>query len=275
MKNAEIGDAIIDRYLEAEVTRISPEAPVPVYKIVGEKEQAGGAANVFENVKGFFPDAKFYGNQDNPIIKVRVVSNNHYLGRLDFEDPKESYNPIHFYDLNKIVGDEDAFIVSDYNKGFVTPQLMDVLRGTGKPIYMAGKHRYYGGMELLVLNKSESLPMKRYMPEPPKYYVVTAGKEGVRLIRSGTEYREEFPTEPRNAVDVTGAGDVFFAHCACHMINGCAIEEAIRLAQIAAGESVEQFGTTIIPPVHSWYPDTSPTQSAGLKTQKLQSLPTL
>jgi len=264
-KVAVIGDAIIDRYLEAEVTRISPEAPVPVYKIVGESERAGGALNVYENVKGFFSDVGFIGEKRTRI--TRIVSGNHYLARFDEHMPTE---PV-IMDFRPY----DAFIVSDYNKGFVTPQLMDVLRGTGKPIYMAGKHRYYGGMELLVLNKSESLPMKRYMPEPPKYYVVTAGKEGVRLIRSGTEYREEFPTEPRNAVDVTGAGDVFFAHCACHMINGCAIEEAIRLAQIAAGESVEQFGTTIILPVHSWYPDTSPTQSAGLKTQKLQSLPTL
>jgi len=269
-KVAVIGDAIIDRYLEAEVTRISPEAPVPVYKIVGESERAGGAANVFENVKGFFPDARFW-YAEHSTIKTRIVSGNHYLARFD-NDRISVSSPEVFKPILPIY---DAFIVSDYKKGFVTPQLMDVLRGTGKPIYMAGKHRYYGGMELLVLNKSESLPMKRYMPEPPKYYVVTAGKEGVRLIRSGTEYREEFPTEPRNAVDVTGAGDVFFAHCACHMINGCAIEEAIRLAQIAAGESVEQFGTTIILPVHSWYPDTSPTQSAGLKTQKLQSLPTL
>ena len=273
-KVAVIGDAIIDRYLEAEVTRISPEAPVPVYKIVGEKEQAGGAANVFENVKGFFPDAKFYGNQDNPIIKVRVVSNNHYLGRLDFEDPKESYNPIHFYDLNKIVGDEDAFIVSDYNKGFVTPQLMDVLRGTGKPIYMAGKKILYRGLEVAVFNQSEFDTLTyRNWGFSARNTIITKGDNGVTLRSGLVETR--FPCDPRKVVDVTGAGDVFFAHCACHLINGCAIEEAIRLAQIAAGESVEQFGTTIILPVHSWYPDTSPTQSAGLKTQKLQSLPTL
>ncbi len=227
---------MIDRYVEVEVSRISPEAPVPVYKHVSQEDRHGGAYNVYANVKKFFPDADIISNAPTDIIKTRVVCDRHYLARYDYEPEKvPSVIPKDFY---------DAYIVSDYDKGFVTAELMAELADTGKPIYMGGKRKAYPDLELFVLNHKENKNVT--LVEDIQHCVITHGADPVML-----DHVIQFPVEDRNCIDPTGAGDVFFAHLACHMINGVFIEDAIPLAIKAAGDSVEQWGTVAIPPCNS------------------------
>lgn len=238
---AVLGDAIIDRYLECEVTRISPEAPVPVYHITGSSIKSGGAGNVLKNVRQFFPDVVFLRQPMDHRV-TRIVSGSHYLARFD-EPAPDRYNSVDLEELEDI-SEFDAYIVSDYDKGYVTPELMSALRDTGKNIYMGGKNKCYPGLELFVLNHEESERVQ--LAEGVRNYVVTHAAAGAELRSHGE--RLAFMSTPRNVVDVTGAGDVFFAHLACHMILGTPIEEAIPLANDAAGKSVEVFGTCVIPP---------------------------
>ena len=238
---------MIDRYVEVEVKRISPEAPVPVYKHKSQQDRHGGAYNVYANVKGFFEDAIIISNSPTDIIKTRIVCDEHYLARYDYEPDKvASTIPKDVY---------DAYIVSDYDKGFVTPELMAELADTGKPIYMGGKRRAYRDVDVLVLNHLEN---KQINLVPDIAHVIVTNGAGPIIV----DHTETYQPSERQCVDPTGAGDVFLAHLACHMINGVILEKAIPLAMEAAGESVEQWGTVVIPPCSSDRPGKNRCQSA-------------
>lgn len=140
-----VGDLILDKYWIGDVSRISPEAPVPILKIKNIDYRAGGAANVANNIAsldgqillfGIIGDdeagrqlfklidkkniKKFINIKKNikTIVKLRLQSNNHQLLRADFESDGASYNSIH---INKqflsSIKKNDLVILSDYGKG--------------------------------------------------------------------------------------------------------------------------------------------------------------
>lgn len=140
-----IGDCIIDEYVFSTVERISPEAPVPIAKVVSREFSPGGAGNVacslanlgdevaFLSVFSLYDNSmlfdmlnsygiyRIYGIQaiNKNITKTRVISDGHHLLRID-EEYKLIYDNIEkqlnkFYD--KIVKfDPDLIVISDYNK---------------------------------------------------------------------------------------------------------------------------------------------------------------
>ncbi|HVS25745.1 MAG TPA: D-glycero-beta-D-manno-heptose-7-phosphate kinase [Burkholderiales bacterium] len=143
-----VGDVMLDRYWFGEVSRISPEAPVPVVKIEKVEERPGGAANVARNVAALGAKVELLsviGNdeasvclqrllrdegipsqlhRDNAIattIKLRVIGRQQQLLRIDFETP-----PSHEVLLSKLADFEkklsacDVVILSDYAKGGLT-----------------------------------------------------------------------------------------------------------------------------------------------------------
>jgi len=144
-----VGDAMLDRYWSTSVTRISPEAPVPVALHTSTKEVLGGAANVAANcaalgadtkllyVRGYDEDANImktmlqkklispitHGDWFPTIVKLRILAHNQQLLRVDFEKklPEETAN-----NLKSLFATEIAFadvvVVSDYAKGNITPQ---------------------------------------------------------------------------------------------------------------------------------------------------------
>lgn len=148
LKIAVVGDLMLDRFVYGSVDRISPEAPVPVFKTNGKIiETLGGAGNVVNNLVslGYKPDVISVLGQDEicetiigkmlglgvPIgsgiqsvkgrqtsLKVRYVSGGHHLIRVDTETVK----PVKY--TKSIKKDYDIAIISDYGKGVVTPELM-------------------------------------------------------------------------------------------------------------------------------------------------------
>jgi len=154
-----IGDIIMDEYVWGDVSRISPEAPVPVVEIKQETKMLGGAANVIHNMAqlGAKPvlcgvigedgageiilssiqqmDLRIDGivkEQERPTsVKTRVVARNQQVVRFDRESCRdirtESIQKIlHF--IGKNLRNLDAIVVSDYGKGVISAPLMKELR---------------------------------------------------------------------------------------------------------------------------------------------------
>ena len=155
-----IGDVMLDRYIMGKVSRISPEAPVPVVNVRSEKLALGGAANVASNIKalggvplllgivgdddtaGIFKEtveshgiSTEYLITDNTrptTIKTRVVANNQQVVRIDQEKIFDLSSRVEGNVLSrarKLTRLADAVILEDYNKGLLSPT---VIRGSIK-----------------------------------------------------------------------------------------------------------------------------------------------
>jgi len=150
-----IGDIILDKYIKGSVSRISPEAPIPVIKIKKEKYILGGASNVANNLASLGCDVTIIGiigrdelgekinhllrinnilsnivhsHHYKTIIKTRVIGNNQQIVRLDYnDDTKPTSNSI--MDMIKtfqsIIDSFDVVVLSDYNKGVCHPILCE------------------------------------------------------------------------------------------------------------------------------------------------------
>jgi len=159
-----IGDLMLDHYVWGEVTRISPEAPVPIVHVARESDTAGGAANVALNLASLGVRAEVIGCMGEDaaavrlrdllhaggietgrcivragvptIVKTRVVARTQQLCRIDHEAPRSAYDlgnsPGLESALAAAVGEADAVIVSDYAKGVVTQALVDRVFALGR-----------------------------------------------------------------------------------------------------------------------------------------------
>src|ERR1044072_4246750 len=153
-----IGDLMLDEFIWGKVSRISPEAPVPVVNVASETYYPGGAANVARNIREFTAQTLVAGRVgDDPYgcqlrellaecgidtsgvqqddsssttVKTRVIARNQQGVRVDRESrtplaPEQQDRAYRF--LERVVPGVDAVIVADYGKGFLTQALADRL----------------------------------------------------------------------------------------------------------------------------------------------------
>lgn len=182
------GDVMLDRYWFGDVSRISPEAPVPVAKIGKTDNRAGGAANVARNIAALGGQAALLsvcGNDEAADIlhqllhsngvqtllhrsdsrpttlKLRVLARNQQLIRLDFE---ETPDPAGLNGMTEqyaaIVGQYDAVVLSDYGKGVLADvqALIQAAKAAGKPVLIDPKgsdYAKYADATLLTPNRAE------------------------------------------------------------------------------------------------------------------------
>ena len=149
-----IGDVMLDRYYFADVTRISPEGPVPVARVKETKNTLGGAANVAHNLARLgcrVSVAGISGEDENRQIldkkfnslgishagllkiprptttKVRIIGGHQQMLRLDFEDADRISRSVEqrliAYLIRQLDAGLDAVILSDYAKGVCSPAL--------------------------------------------------------------------------------------------------------------------------------------------------------
>lgn len=151
------GDIILDRYIFGQVSRISPEAPVPVVKITKEEYRPGGAGNVAANIDklgaqgilmgvcgddGYFRELVKLKESNNFVInseinktllKTRVISQRQQIVRIDREERFNIVPKIEEEFVNRIKKlNIDAIIISDYAKGTLTKVLMEALKNRAK-----------------------------------------------------------------------------------------------------------------------------------------------
>ncbi|MCX7988409.1 MAG: D-glycero-beta-D-manno-heptose-7-phosphate kinase [Thermodesulfovibrio sp.] len=152
-----IGDIILDRYIFGKVSRISPEAPVPVVEVCEESYRLGGAANVANNIialggkvyisgiigkgsagrivkdllieKGIMQDYIFEDSRKTT-VKTRIIAGNQQIVRFDIEDRRRlegKAKELFLSMIKEALKFFDAVIVSDYKKGVISEELFRIL----------------------------------------------------------------------------------------------------------------------------------------------------
>nr|MBL8412431.1 D-glycero-beta-D-manno-heptose-7-phosphate kinase [Dechloromonas sp.] len=183
-----VGDVMLDRYWFGEVSRISPEAPVPVVKVERQEERLGGAANVARNATSLGAvtallsvvgdddagrtltrlleegqiDAGLHVDGDlDTIVKLRVIGRQQQLLRIDFETPpSHEILQAKLADFERRVADSDVVILSDYGKGGLThiAEMIRIARAADKPVLVDPKGDEWGkyaGATVITPNRSE------------------------------------------------------------------------------------------------------------------------
>ena len=292
------GDVMLDEFVWGDVTRISPEAPVPVVDISRESIRLGGAANVLANVIALGGAAEVVGvmgrdragerlcaeltrvgardagencivDETRPTtLKTRIIAHNQLVVRAD----RETRTPVSSDIENKIIARlekslmrADAFIVSDYDKGAVTPAVLNRVLAFAHernvPTLIdpkARNFRHYHPATLITPNHHEALKFTntedatddgiahaaRLMRRQLACHavLVTRGEHGMMLLEEDDE-PSFVRTVAREVYDVTGAGDTVIATLGLSLACEATLREAAILANHAAGIVVGKVGT--------------------------------
>lgn len=183
-----VGDTMLDRYWIGDVTRVSPEAPVPIVNIGEVKECAGGAGNVAANIASLGANCElvsFIGDDDagrrlsellanagvdrhfhidtqvRTTEKLRIVSRNQQLLRADFESrPSAQLLEQSVADYREISQNVDSIVISDYGKGGLAyiEQMIQVAKDRETPVIVDPKgadYARYRGATLVTPNRDE------------------------------------------------------------------------------------------------------------------------
>jgi len=191
LKNARllvVGDVMLDRYWFGDVSRISPEAPVPVVRVGRTEERLGGAANVARNIAAIGADTSLLSvvgedeagrrieqllmadgidaqlHRDSALattIKLRVIGRQQQLLRIDFEtEPGQEVLMSKLADFEARLEKTDLVVLSDYGKGGLKhiERMIEAARTAGKPVLVDPKgddYSRYKGATLLTPNRAE------------------------------------------------------------------------------------------------------------------------
>ncbi len=291
-----VGDVMLDRYWTGPTQRISPEAPVPVVRVRADQTRAGGAANVALNVASLGAQVRLLGVVGRDlagsqlretmaaqgiaadwiesgtlptITKLRVLSRNQQLLRLDFE---ESLAQLGAFDrdallqrFTALLDACDVVVCSDYGKGTLVDvaALIAAARAAGKTVLVDPKgsdYARYAGASLLTPNipeleavagpahgdadllaRGEALRAQLGLDA----LLLTRSEKGMSLLRAERE-PVHLAAEAREVFDVTGAGDTVIATLAAALGAGVELPQACRLANVAAGIVVGKLGTASV-----------------------------
>lgn len=289
------GDLMLDRYLWGNVTRISPEAPVPIINIEDEEIRFGGAGNVANNLIGLgalpvvvgvvgdddwgkifrslllerslIDNGLVVDSQRPTTMKTRIIGNSQHIARVDRErifpiNQNIQTKIINF--ITEIINDVEAVIIQDYNKGVVNANLIheiiDQANRSGKTVTADPKFNNFWEFEGITVFKpnkkeaEEALAMKIQTEEDLKTagnkiierldgeaVLITRGNEGMALFEKKSQ-PTFLKTRARKVADVSGAGDTVISTLTFALAAGCSMQEAVQLANYAAGLVCEEVG---------------------------------
>ncbi|MDM7859616.1 bifunctional D-glycero-beta-D-manno-heptose-7-phosphate kinase/D-glycero-beta-D-manno-heptose 1-phosphate adenylyltransferase HldE [Alteromonas sp. ASW11-36] len=288
-----VGDLMLDRYWKGSTARISPEAPVPVVKVGGTEDRPGGAANVAINAATLGAKVTLIGLtgkddaaqalQDrleasdvdcqfvsvdgyDTITKLRVISRNQQLLRLDFErdfGPVDKTELLHRY--TDALAQVDVVVLSDYAKGCLSdPQLLiQAAKSQNIPVIVDPKGTEfdkYAGATLITPNMAEFEAVAAAFSTENELeqsavalrdalqldaLLLTRSEQGMSLFsQAGTP--THLPAKAREVYDVTGAGDTVVSTIASCLAAGVELSQSCVLANIAASIVVGKLGTSTV-----------------------------
>lgn len=293
-----VGDAMVDAYIEGQVDRVSPEAPVPVLLVNERRDRLGGAANVALNVKamGASPILCTVIGDDNAAerldrclaqseissagvlrssnrtttVKTRVMTRHQQMMRVDEEDT----SPLNQQDEQKLLDSiqktiqshgPEVLIFQDYNKGILTPNLIDTVtawcKEAGIPVCVDPKHKQFFAYREAYLFKPNLREVIDSIPECPEdatpdhlshaaqaicdkldnqVTMITLGARGL-FLQTGAESRL-FSAHIRDIADVSGAGDSVISLAALGIAAGLEPSVWAQIANLAGGLVCESVG---------------------------------
>jgi rfaE bifunctional protein kinase chain/domain len=200
-------------------------------------------------------------------IKLRVIGRQQQLVRIDFETaPSHEALASKLREFRRTLRAVDAVILSDYGKGGLAHivNMIRMAREAGKPVLVDPKgddYTRYRGATLITPNRSEfrevagSWKNEGELTRKAKALVrklrvgallVTRSEEGMTLYRP--DGRLHVAAQAREVYDVSGAGDTVIATLGVMLARGETIEQAVQLANRAAGIVVGKFGTAVVHP---------------------------
>jgi len=212
-----LGDAMLDHYIWGDVSRISPEAPVPVVKVQRESQRLGGAANVAANIKALggrpllvavigrdlggrqlghvlrrrrIPTEHLVVSTTLPTIKkTRVIARSQQVVRIDREDVRETDGELCDALSRRIsaaLPGADAVLISDYGKGAISRQLLEIwlprFRRRGLPVCVDPKETHFHRYERVTV-LTPNLKEASFAAGSPIRDAASLEEAGRRLLR--------------------------------------------------------------------------------------------
>lgn len=287
-----LGDFMCDLYTKGKANRVSPEAPVVVLHVEEQHRLAGGAGNVVFNFKSLGADVypmgllgnddegyhlkELFQNQNIPttglmqsskvktIVKNRMIADFQQLLRVDFEIKYHIDHELEEFLISsilEILPNFDVVAISDYQKGFLTNQLLkEVITEARKlkiPVVIDPKGNdfsKYKGASIIKPNSKEAyhaagvsdsesiekVASKLLSLGYSDSYIITRSEHGMAYFDH--KVTQFFPVKVREVVDVTGAGDTALAMIAFCLANKVDISNMIPLANIASSIAIEKLG---------------------------------
>jgi bifunctional ADP-heptose synthase (sugar kinase/adenylyltransferase) len=236
-----IGEKCIDRFMYCDVSRFSPEAPVPVLNPIEIVENDGMAGNVVRNILSMRNDSLVtHWHQDEIITKTRFVEkkSNHMFLRLDEGETNISKADLINERLLEL-SNFDIVIVSDYYKGFISNDDLVNIGKNSKISILDSKRKLskeiVNSYTFVKLNEKESLQNSELLE--CKNILITLGSRG-------TKFNDElYPSpNPQETIDVSGAGDTFTSSFILKYIETGDIKSSIIWANEMASIVVSKRG---------------------------------
>lgn len=235
-----IGESCIDKYTYGRVSRLAPDKPVPVLDEELSETSLGMAGNVFRNLTHLGVPSDLITNLNaDEIVKERFVDidTNHMFLRRDFGGRPEPLS------LDRVPEVLPIVVVSDYDKGFMSPDLIFEVCKRARISFLDTK-KLLGPWALaatfIKINEHEHKKSAEFIDSNPDLNVVET------LGGRGAQYKGSvFPTEPRDVIDVSGAGDTFLASLVAGYLKSGSIHSAIKLANESAQQVVSARGVSL------------------------------
>ena len=247
-------------------------AQVSACSVVGEDENGEALLTAFQK-QNISIDAIFRDPSRRTSRKTRVVASNQQIVRIDRESREPLSSDVEEKLCEWLTNNAAIYhviVLSDYLKGVLTPKVLSaaisVAKSAGIPVLADPKgtdySRYRGVTTLtpnrkeaeaasgIIINSDESLAqaamviMKR---AELKHLLITRSEAGMSLF-SAEAAAVHIPTVAREVFDVSGAGDTVLASLAIGIAAGLEMDEAARLANVAAGIAVGKLGTSTVTP---------------------------
>jgi D-beta-D-heptose 7-phosphate kinase/D-beta-D-heptose 1-phosphate adenosyltransferase len=290
-----VGDLILDRYVWGSVQRISPEAPIPVLKVTAEDVRLGGAGCVASNLANLGAEVSLVGAvgadaeadilrqrmaeleidaaavlehpDRHTTVKTRYLARVQQVLRVDREEAAPFSDNLAETLLEKLqdkIAEADIVLLSDYNKGLLTPKIIEGVVGAAQK---AGKRvladpargvdgARYRGVSAVCPNRTEAAEavgltdgatdvdkvgrrlLRRLDLEAA---IVTRDRDGISLYQPRKKALH-VPAQAREVFDVTGAGDMVLSILGLVLAGGGSYEEAVRIANVAGSLEVSKLG---------------------------------
>jgi D-beta-D-heptose 7-phosphate kinase/D-beta-D-heptose 1-phosphate adenosyltransferase len=290
---------MLDRFVHGNVSRISPEAPIPVFSVRQEQTMLGGAGNVARNIAALGARQDFLtvlgrdpaaeeilrdlaaldhctpaiieDSRRKTSVKIRYLAQQQQMLRVDSETTEPLADDIFSQLLERFRGALSrcgVVVFSDYAKGVFAGEragvLIDAARSAAKPVFVDPKGVDFGryrGAALIKPNLHELRAASRMAIDSAQdaenaaravldssgvdAVLLTLGAEGMMLVRPGLPVFS-IKGGAREVFDVSGAGDTAAANLAVAFAAGAQLEDAVKLANIAAGIAVSKLGTATV-----------------------------